>query len=1458
MKKVGLFILAFLLYCLSYAQTTQPSCLTDQLHDVLLKSDAAYKLRYEGYDKAIHDTTMSPKAAQKSTVHTLPIVIHIITPIGTSIGQGNNLTDVQVLEGLNLLNQSFANAGVFAATDGVDMEISFCLARRDPQGQPTNGITRYESNLVSDITTCGTFGTNAASDAAIKQLVNWDCTQYINIWLVTDLYDSNLGCSLAGYAYFPGAPCTVDGIVQESRYWNTVSGTQVTAHEMGHYLNLNHTFLGGCTNTDCLTDGDRVCDTPPDSSPGFASCTTNSCSTDIPNLQDDNSNYMDYTSCTSLHFSQGQKLRAKNGLLIGRTSLVSSLGCQPVAQWDASIQVQIDTMCSSKLCPIITLRNNGLNTISSIDFSYNVDGGANQTYSWSGNLPSNNSTTFQIPCVNTAPGSHTFKVQASGPNGSTDSYPTDNLVTMFDLNTTLTHADFEIFTSSGFTKILKNLSSGAISYLWDFGDGTTAIEKDPSHTYIASGNYTIKLIATDNCGGMDMKSIVISVTTCTPGWRGYVGGLNNYQEPDELLCDMVSNGQLQIESSLSNIPYYWTSFSFCDTICVGKNFTVQVRLKNDQTSGGISAYDTSVEIKGTDQSMGATLMGAAWGQSYDRIWAGSTVLTNLPQLVLDLNTFKTIELKLRNDTLYYQYEGANFFKMPFDGIICNITNINITFKGSGTVDWLRVLDQNENLVFSEDFSDCNNLNQALPCQFTPLTTNLIQAFDCQLGAVTVNSFGGFGPIQHNIYPNPNNSGLYDSVFINLPGGFYRLYSRSECPFSEAEQSFEIPNALQDSLLFQESVRCNSLGRIGILAKGGMPPFQYKINNGPWKNSGTFENLMAGTYQITIRDNNNCELQRNINILDLSGQIALAQDSVDLVIDCIDTSAYIAIHAVGGIPYYHYSLDGGLSQTYGIFRDLSLGAHSISVQDEYGCQGQPFSFTVTNNSLNYTVFDTVQLCNGGAYQVGTSIYTLPGNYINSFTLQNGCDSVVYTLLEVLPNVSTLLDIDICTGESYTVGTHTYQTAGLYQDTLVTSVGCDSIVVTDLSVLLNFVINQDVEICQGDSVKIGMQTYYTQGMYSDSLLSTLGCDSIIITNLTVNPTSIATNTLTICAGESYSVGTNIYNISGVFKDTLVSINGCDSILVTDLTVLPNSTNIINLSLCEGDSVVINQQVYNSQGLFSDTLLTIAGCDSILQITVAVMPKIERVQDVKICTGESLLVGAHMYSAAGSYLDTLLTSNGCDSIINTHLEVLQASDSSIFATICENERYQLNSFNYSNTGIYTDTILNMVGCDSLITLNLTVLDASETVQEFAICRGDSVLINDVYQKEGGRYIDTILNALGCDSIVLSILRFHQINHCDSLHCRVYAPNAFSPHGQDVNSRFKIYSPVVQVSELAIYDRWGDMVFRTQSNPIEWDGKSMRNQMDLAPGVYIYTIRGTCSDGSEYFKAGDVLLVR
>lgn len=266
----------------------------------------------------------------------IPVVVHLVHDDG-----GENLSDDQVRAAIENLNDAFANIGAYDSTSGVAVGIRFCLACRDERGMESSGITRIRSALTEMVM--------ERDDVELKSLCRWDQSKYLNIWVVRSIVSLSDGESVSGYAYAPAVHGMVrDGIVVEARLLEDgPDPVKILVHELGHYLGLYHTFQAGCPNRDCLRDGDKVCDTPPDTSNAPLPCgaIANSCTTDADDTSRGNpframsiggtgdqndlpDNYMDYglQKCRSA-FTSGQRERMLAMLKMARASLLTSNGC---------------------------------------------------------------------------------------------------------------------------------------------------------------------------------------------------------------------------------------------------------------------------------------------------------------------------------------------------------------------------------------------------------------------------------------------------------------------------------------------------------------------------------------------------------------------------------------------------------------------------------------------------------------------------------------------------------------------------------------------------------------------------------------------------------------------------------------------------------------------------------------------------------------------------------------------------------------------------------------------------------------------------------------------------------------------------------------------------------------------------------------------------------------------------
>lgn len=255
-------------------------------------------------------------------------------------------------------------------------------------------------------------------------------------------------------------------------------------------------------------------------------------------------------------------------------------------------------------------------------------------------------------------------------------------------------------------------------------------------------------------------------------------------------------------------------------------------------------------------------------------------------------------------------------------------------------------------------------------------------------------------------------------------------------------------------------------------------------------------------------------------------------------------------------------------------------------------------------------------------------------------------------------------------------------------------------------------QNISRCNGDSFVFNGHTYTSAGTYLDTLISSLGCDSFVVTILKINNSGTYDNTQVFCAGSSYTVGTHTYTTSGIYRDTLVSASGCDSIVVTRLTILPATLSNAQ-TICQGASHTVNGNVYTTSGVYTD-VVEINGCNISFVTTLTVTPAPVSYNPKMICAGKTYSYNGHTYSTAGSYNDTIQNWHGCDSIVVTQLTVNPAPFSYNPKTICSGTSYFYNGHTYTEEGTYSDTILNAEGCDSIVITELTVFQPDVSVTQ------------------------------------------------------------------------------------------------------------------------------------------------
>lgn len=362
------FLIIVLMLFGKYSFAQQEECLSSVLHKKLMTNNLVYANNFAKNESILKQTIAQIKSGNKSinnTTYRIPIVVHVIH-LGEAVGSGTNISDAQIYSAMRTLNDAYRKkAGSPFDANGVDTQIEFCLAQKDPLGNSTTGIIRVDGSSTSDYATEGVTSSGTNNETMIKALSKWDNTKYYNVWIVSEIDGNDGGAGTQGYAYYPGAPASLDGtIILYNSFGYDPTGTlgynlksytnyNITfIHEMGHALNLYHTFEGDGTgsacpsNSNCAIDGDEICDIPPhkrSTSTCLADNTVNPCQSGST-AADYQHNYMDYSSddCQNM-FSADQSTRMNAALTSGpRASLVTptnltNCGCDiPVVLFSAS------------------------------------------------------------------------------------------------------------------------------------------------------------------------------------------------------------------------------------------------------------------------------------------------------------------------------------------------------------------------------------------------------------------------------------------------------------------------------------------------------------------------------------------------------------------------------------------------------------------------------------------------------------------------------------------------------------------------------------------------------------------------------------------------------------------------------------------------------------------------------------------------------------------------------------------------------------------------------------------------------------------------------------------------------------------------------------------------------------------------------------------------------------------
>lgn len=286
--------------------------------------------------------------------------------------------------------------------------------------------------------------------------------------------------------------------------------------------------------------------------------------------------------------------------------------------------------------------------------------------------------------------------------------------------------------------------------------------------------------------------------------------------------------------------------------------------------------------------------------------------------------------------------------------------------------------------------------------------------------------------------------------------------------------------------------------------------------------------------------------------------------------------------------------------------------------------------------------------------------------------------------------------------------------------------------------------------GESVPLLTPSPTQTKEYTVTVTSTTGCYARASQQIFVASGVDDTVRATIRRGEVYYKNGFKESEPGIYTHTLNGANGCSSTVILYLNVLEPINTEFSDSFCEGSPY----QKYNftqwDTGTYTQRWTAANGCDSIVTLHLTAHPSYHKTYKATLFFGGTYTEHGFNVSTPGIHHLHLQTVNGCDSIFTVDITMLSNSQTTINASLCEGETYTEHGFNASTTGTYFQHLQNATGLDSTVVLHLTVNPTYQTTYDGALCPGKTYTQHGFNISVPGVYHRHLQSATGCDSII------------------------------------------------------------------------------------------------------------
>jgi len=485
----------------------------------------------------------------------------------------------------------------------------------------------------------------------------------------------------------------------------------------------------------------------------------------------------------------------------------------------------------------------------------------------------------------------------------------------------------------------------------------------------------------------------------------------------------------------------------------------------------------------------------------------------------------------------------------------------------------------------------------------------------------------------------------------------------------------------------------------------------------------------------------------------------------------------------GTHYARFTSQYGCDSTYKLL--LTVGKHYEFVTHATSCADQPYIWRGKPYTMSGSYYDslsstlgcdsvyilkltilnrpeadrTINICNGDSLYFKGRLITRSVNIDDTLKAPQGCDSIIHYHFNLLPSFFISDTIGLCAGSSYKWHGKVISRGGVYWDSLKTNMGCDSIFQLTVLATYSRTIPLNAQICQGEYYNFNGRHIYTSGTYYDTIYNAQGCADFYVLNLTVNPTYLYNDFVTICSGQSFWYKGIFIDRAGIYYDTLTTAEGCDSVFKIVVNHAARYFFSDTVRIYKGATYNFHGRILSQSGTYYDSLQTVSGCDSIFQLILNVAPLFHKIEYATICDNEWYSFNGRLLNQTGIYYDSLKTYNNFDSIYELHLTANPTYLFSSEHTVCYGNSIHFRNMHITKPGIYYDSLYTLAGCDSVYRLVFNWSNTYLFEDTAYICQGDYHVFRGDTLTKPGVYYDSLLTHNGCDSIyrLLLVVKHH-----------------------------------------------------------------------------------------------------